>query len=188
MGTATPRARLDSISLRALEFCPDAIVVTMGVLEPTGPTIIFVNKAFERLTGYRRNEAWGLTPKLLLGPGDTTTAPDPLLEALRAGEDFHGELEHQRKDGTSYRADWRVSPMRDPRGAISHWIGVHREVRGCSCPPNGAPAAGGEASERRESVATPGAARRGALTVSTLRIEQVTVEPAPPLAGTAFLA
>lgn len=204
MGTATPRAPLDSLSLRALEFCPDAILVTMGELDPTGPTIIFVNKAFERLTGYRRSEVWGKTPWFLLGREDGTAALDPLRGALRAGEDFHGELTQHRKDGTSYVADWKVSPIRDAEGSITHWIAVKREVRGSRpCPECAAMVDEGQGPARQSTGAAPGRGYR--LTIASLEVGRVTVEPeaawiptmqpapaplpaAPSLAGAAVLA
>ncbi len=183
MGTATPRAPLDSLSLRALEFCPDAIVVTMGELDPTGPTIIFVNKAFERLTGYRRSEVWGKTPWFLLGREDETTALDPLWGALRAGEDFHGELTQHRRDGTSFVADWKVSPIRDAEGSITHWIAVKREVRGARpCPEC---AAAGTEEQDPERQRTGAAAGRGyRLAIASLEVGRVTVEPEAALMPT----
>ncbi|MCC6929803.1 MAG: PAS domain-containing protein [Gemmatimonadaceae bacterium] len=188
MGTTSPRAPRDSISMRALECCPDSILLMMGMVEPIGPTIIFVNKAFERLTGYRRSEAWGQTPRALLNPGFDASSPDPMLAALRAGEDFHGELSHVRRDGSTYVADWKVSPMRDASGEITHWIAVQREVQAArGCADSTATSAEWAASGRSGSE-TP-AMRASALAIATLRVEQVTVEPEQhALAGAGALA
>lgn len=123
-----PTRPLDSISLRALEYCPDAIVVTMPDMELPGPTIVFVNKAFEHLTGYSRSEALGRNPRFLQGPATDRRVLDAMRRAVGLGEAFQGQIVNYRRDGSPYVIEWKLAPMRDSAGTVTHWVAVQREV------------------------------------------------------------
>lgn len=126
--TAPRQSPLDSVSLRALEYCPEAIIVTMADLERPGPTIVFVNKAFERLTGFSRSESLGRSPRFLQGPATDRAVLDAMRRAAAQREEFYGEVVNYRKDGSPYVIEWKLAPMRDSSGATTHWIAVQREI------------------------------------------------------------
>jgi len=115
----TERALLST----AIEQTADATIIT----DATG-TIEYVNPAFERLTGYARDEAIGANPRLLKsgvqGPEDYRQ----LWLKLAAGEVFTGTFVNRRKDGVQYIAEISVSPVRDPSGRIIHYVGLQRDV------------------------------------------------------------
>jgi PAS domain S-box-containing protein len=119
---------VDSVALRALEFSSESIIVTMNDLEIPGPTIVFVNKAFERLTGYTRGEVLGRNPRFLQGPRTDRAGLDTMRDAAHAGEPFTGEVINYRKDGSEYTIEWKLAPMRDATGEISHWVAVQRDI------------------------------------------------------------
>ena len=56
----------------------DILVITEAspIDEPEGPRIVYVNEAFERRTGYTREEVMGRTPRLLQGPSTQRTELD----------------------------------------------------------------------------------------------------------------
>lgn len=146
MSTPVVRARpLDSISLRALEYCPEAIVVTMPDMELPGPTIVFVNKAFERLTGYSRAEALGRNPRFLQGPATDRIVLDAMRRAVGFGEEFRGQIVNYRRDGSPYVIEWKLAPMRDSAGTITHWVAVQREVTHAASDASGRTLAGAAA-------------------------------------------
>lgn len=53
---------------------------------------------------------------------------DELRACLGAGRRFAGRVVNYRKDGSAFRLEWRVSPVRDAKGRITHWISFQREV------------------------------------------------------------
>ena len=113
---------------KALEQTSEAVVITDTDLE-TGPYIIFVNAAFERMTGYSRDEAIGQTPRMLQGPKTNRRTLVKLKQTLLAGDDFEGTSVNYRKDGTSYDVRWRINPVCTGESThATHFISFQRDV------------------------------------------------------------
>ena len=111
---------------RAIESSVSAICITDN-LAPDNP-IVYVNPAFERITGYSSAEVLGRNPRLLQG-GDTAQ-PELLTirAALREQRACHVVLRNYRKDGSMYWNELSISPVRNDAGAVSHYIGVHSDI------------------------------------------------------------
>src|SRR5690606_3474076 len=75
----------------AVNHVTDSVVITDADLESPGPRIIYVNPAFERMTGYDAREVIGQSPRLLQGPRTDRTVLDSLRKALAEGRTFEGE-------------------------------------------------------------------------------------------------
>lgn len=61
----------DLLDIKAMlrEETNDVVLITdCNLVKPDGPSIIYVNKAFEKLTGYTKEEAIGKTTRILQGP------------------------------------------------------------------------------------------------------------------------
>jgi PAS domain S-box-containing protein len=107
----------------AVEQADDSIVVT-----DTGGVIRYVNAAFERVTGFRRAEVLGQTPKVLKGDRHDGTYHRKLWDAIGRNEKWRGTLINRRKDGTLFAEDAVISPVRDPSGGIVSYIGIQRDI------------------------------------------------------------
>ena len=112
----------------ALERANDAVAITDASLEPPGPRILYVNRAFEHMTGYDRDEVLGGSPGILQGPWTDRSVIDRLNNALRAGEPFEGETWNYRKDGTPFLLHWTVTPVKDVEGSITHHVAIQEDV------------------------------------------------------------
>lgn len=113
----------------AIEQAEEAVLITEAdPLEPPGPRIQYVNAAFEEMTGYTEDEILGQTPRLLQGEQTDRAVLDSIRSALTAGEAWTGETVNYRKDGTPYRVQWNLSPVRGEDGSIEHWVSVQRDV------------------------------------------------------------
>jgi len=115
------------IMKRALE--ADASL-PMSVADATQPDmpLIYVNPAFERLTGYSRSEVLGRNCRFLLGQHTDQPARAQLRDALREGRAASVTLTNVRKDGTVFSNALHVAPVRDAAGQLTHYIGVQRDV------------------------------------------------------------
>ena len=107
----------------------DAVIVTTPGLDGPEPTMVYVNAAFERMTGYSLAEAVGQSPRILQGERTDRALLDRLREDLRSGRDFHGETVNYRKDGSEYFVEWRVSGVYD-EGRLVNWVAIQRDVTG----------------------------------------------------------
>ena len=105
----------------------DAVCVTTADPGCLDPRIVYVNAAFERLTGYSEAEALGRNPRFLQGPNSDRAVLDRLKADLIAGREFQGSTANYRKDGTEYHVEWRVSTVRDDRMPMN-WVAVQRDV------------------------------------------------------------
>jgi diguanylate cyclase (GGDEF)-like protein/PAS domain S-box-containing protein len=116
---------LESVVLNA----NDAVLITEAEpIDSPGPSIIYVNPAFTKMTGYSFDEVRGKSPRLLQGPLSGTEAPTKIRAALEAWESIEIELMNYRKDGSTFWVELSISPVADERGWYTHWISVQREI------------------------------------------------------------
>ncbi len=106
-----------------------AVVVTDGELSRPGPTILYVNSAFERMTGYASAELVGQTPRMLQGEKTSLATRRMLARALRAGKRLKVVLTNYRKTGEAYRCEIDVFPIVDKEGVLVKAVALEREVR-----------------------------------------------------------
>ena len=112
-----------------VEEATDAFLVTEAdMLDPPGPRIVYVNPAFERLTGYCASEILGKTPRIMQGPLSNWPALDRMKTALRGGERIRIETVNYRKDRSWYDAELSVYPIRGADGSPTHWVALTRNV------------------------------------------------------------
>jgi PAS domain S-box-containing protein len=104
---------------RAVEQTADAVCI----IDRDG-RIEYVNPAFERLSGYSREEAAGKTPAML-EPGGAQAGERP-WEAVPTGQIVRGPK--QRKDGGLWHSAMTAAPIRDAAGAVTHFVCAYRDI------------------------------------------------------------
>ncbi|MDE2028009.1 MAG: PAS domain S-box protein [Candidatus Omnitrophica bacterium] len=117
----------DQLLAAAVRFSEDSIVITDTQLNPPGPHIIYVNPGFTKMTGYKPEEVYGKTPRILQGPKTDRAVLDRLKATLKKGEVFFGVAVNYRKDGSEFYNEWHIEPIRT-RGRISHYLAIQRDV------------------------------------------------------------
>lgn len=114
------QSRLQDI---ALDFADNAILITNDGFE-----IIWVNQAFEMLSGYSSQEAVGRDVFDFLGSGE---GDGESLERIRGtipqGKEWREEIVSRRKDGTTYTEDVTVTPVRGEGDSITHYVWTKRD-------------------------------------------------------------
>lgn len=96
-------------------------------LTERSPLIIYVNKAFNRLTGYESSEVIGKTPKILQGSATDRHVIADLTDSLKNDSPFEGQAINYRKDGTPFIMNWRVLPLKIDNQTKA-WIAIQREI------------------------------------------------------------
>ena len=107
----------------AVEQVGETIVIT-----DTEGVIQYVNPAFEKSSGYRREEALGRKPGILKSGKHGPEYYRELWDTLRRGETWSGEFVNRRKDGALYEEIAVISPLRDGSGTTVNYVAVKREL------------------------------------------------------------
>ena len=114
---------------RAVERAEDVILVTEAEpLDEPGPRILYVNHAFERLTGYTPSEVIGKTPRILQGTRTDKAALRRIRTALSSWQPIREELINYRKDGSEFWVDLSIFPIANEDGWYTHWISIQRDT------------------------------------------------------------
>jgi PAS domain S-box-containing protein len=90
--------------------------------------IVFVNRAFTKITGYRSEDIVGQSPSILQGPKTDRAVIGRLREDLSSGRVFHGIAVNYRKDGSEFMMEWKIAPVKDERGNTTHFLAIQRDV------------------------------------------------------------
>ena len=105
----------------------ESVVVT-DARENDNP-IIFVNPAFELLTGYANAEIVGRNCRFLQGKDRDQRARKRIKGAVIMGEDIRVVIRNYRKDGTSFMNELSISPVYDKQGRPRYFVGVQHQVQ-----------------------------------------------------------
>ena len=90
--------------------------------------LIWVNPAFSVTTGYTQTEAVGRNCRFLQGPGTDRVQVAALREGLLAERDVTVTLLNYRKDGSAFWNQCTLSPIYDPAGTLTHYVGIQADV------------------------------------------------------------
>ena len=122
--TARQQAEEERVRLmQAIEQTAEIIVIT-----DADAVIQYVNPAFEKITGYSREEAIGGTPSILQSGQHSDTFYKKMWQTLAAGKVWRGQLINKKKDGTVYTEDATISPVVDQTGKIINYVAAKHDA------------------------------------------------------------
>lgn len=117
---------MDMIRDRALDEVSNGIVISNAQLKEF--PIIYVNKAFERITGYTQDEVIGKNCNFLQSDDRQQKEIKIILKALLSKSPCRVEIRNYRKDGAMFWNELSITPVRDTKGETTHFIGVQNDI------------------------------------------------------------
>ena len=123
LSDSTARA---SLLQRCLEACYNGVLIVDALAEDQ--PIVYVNPAFERITGYRKDEALGHNCRFLQGEETRQPGIAEIRRCLAERHEAHVVLRNYRKDGSAFWNDLYIAPVPDEQGNTTHFIGVQNDV------------------------------------------------------------
>jgi diguanylate cyclase (GGDEF)-like protein/PAS domain S-box-containing protein len=111
---------------RLVESSPEGLVLidAQGADHP----VVYVNRAFETLTGYSAAELIGRNLRLLQADDREQDGRHRLRDAMNRAETCRVLLRNYRKDGSLFWNEMTVMPLRHPDGCVTHYAGHHRDA------------------------------------------------------------
>ena len=108
----------------------DACVNGITLSDPDQPDnpIVYANKAFERVTGYARDDILGRNCRFLQGRDRDQPEVERIREALRDHVPVTVILRNYRKDGSLFYNQFTIRPLIDPEGKVIYYLGVQYDV------------------------------------------------------------
>jgi diguanylate cyclase (GGDEF)-like protein/PAS domain S-box-containing protein len=114
------------LSRRAVEASANGIMITDNS-SPANP-IIYINPAFEYMTGYSQNEAIGRSPWFLVGDDTDQRGLAQITTAVNTLEHADALLRSYRKDGSQFWIEATIAPVLDEAGEATHFVGIMNDV------------------------------------------------------------
>ena len=111
---------------RAVKSVSNGIVIT-DTTQPDNP-IIYVNPAFESITGYSAEEVLNRNCRFLQGKERGQAPIDQLRTAIQQGRECHVTIRNFRKDGTLFWNELYIAPIYDAKGNLTHFIGIQNDI------------------------------------------------------------
>jgi PAS domain S-box-containing protein len=106
----------------------DIVVIAKADEDGASPQIVFVNDAFQRVTGYRGEEALGRQYGFMAGPNTDPAALDRLAHAFRNWQPVRTEILCYKRDGRDLWLEIDLVPLADSHGRFTHWVGIERDI------------------------------------------------------------
>ena len=91
-------------------------------------TILYINPAFERSSGYTCSDLKGKSLRHLRSDQHGETFFQTMKDSFDRGEVWMGVIINRGKDGIDFEIEGSISPIRDSAGEISHWVAVGRNM------------------------------------------------------------
>lgn len=120
------RERELELKERAMDAAPVGITITDPDREDN--PLIYVNRGFERLTGYDGGETRGRNCRFLQGEDTDPETTARLRRAIDAGETVREEIRNYRADGTPFWNRVTITPVHDEEDALTNYIGTQEDV------------------------------------------------------------
>lgn len=114
------------ILMQAIMESSDSVVIADATL-PNHP-LVFVNPAFETLTGYLKEEILSRNCRFLQGSDGEQRQLKILQEAIHQRRSCIVTIRNYRKDGSMFWNELSISPVFEKSGLLTHFIGIQKDV------------------------------------------------------------
>ena len=119
----TKATRVQQRLATALEQSAESVMIT-----DVRGYIVYVNSAFEHVSGYSAAEVLGQKPHILKSGRQDLAFYQKMWSTITAGKVWRGRFVNKKKDGTYYTEDAAISPVKDENGEIVNYVAVKRDI------------------------------------------------------------
>ena len=122
--------RRHAADLRLLNRAVEAVDNGVAIVDARAADmpVVYVNRAFEHLTGYSATEVVGRNSRFLQGGDRDQLGLESIRDAIAGRHEVRTLLRNYRKDGSQFWNELHVAPVFDETGEVSHYVGVMNDV------------------------------------------------------------
>jgi len=122
------QSALEELQLNRRIFRSVTSGITIARVSDADLPLVYVNPAFEVITGYSAEEVEGLNCRFLQGSDTDQHGITLLREAIREQREITTVIRNYRKDGTLFWNELSLSPIRNRQGVVTHFVGIQNDV------------------------------------------------------------
>ncbi len=112
--------------IRAIDEAPVGITISDPSL-PDNP-IVYLNQAYEEITGYDREDVLGRNCRFLQGPETSEEPTREMREAIDKPEQVSAELLNYREDGSPFWNKVDIAPLFDNEDELAYFVGFQSDI------------------------------------------------------------
>ena len=126
----TERCKTAESALAMTNRAIEAIQVGVAICDAAAPgfPIVFVNKGFEKLTGYAAKDVLGHSMRFLQGDGTDPETVGAIRSALTTGSVYTGDILNYRRNGAPFWNHLTISPVFRATGKIEHFVSTLMDI------------------------------------------------------------
>lgn len=98
------------------------------VLTDKHQIIRWVNKGFQKMTGYSVDRVIGENPRFLQGQDAPLKARSRITEKLRQHVEFKDTIENYRQNGEMYLCQLHIFPIENSQKQLTHFLALENEI------------------------------------------------------------
>lgn len=110
----------------AIESSSEGITIT-DARHPDMP-LVYVNRGFEVVTGYRREEVLGRNCRFLQGDDVEQPQLDVLRNGMREARSVSVQVRNYTRDGRLFWNQLSIAPILDEQGQLTHYVGIQKDI------------------------------------------------------------
>lgn len=121
---------LEELSLEVIGDVINGINVGVAISDPNRPDepLVYVNKGFEKLTGYFIKEIIGRNCRFLQGEKTDQETRKKIREAIKSHSEITVEILNYKKDGTEFWNELHIMPIFHQNGEVRFFAGIQHDV------------------------------------------------------------
>ena len=118
----------EQLNLKDLALASTAEGITIADATKLDCPLIYVNKGFEKITGYTADFACGTNCRFLQGEDTDPTAIEEIRRAVKEKRECIVEILNYRKNGEPFWNRLSITPIRNDTGVVTHFVGIQSDV------------------------------------------------------------
>ena len=118
----------EQLNLKDLALASSAEGITIADATKPDCPLIYVNKGFEKITGYSADFACGTNCRFLQGEDTDPSAVEEIRTAIKEQRECIVEILNYRKNGEPFWNRLSITPIHNDAGVVTHYVGIQSDV------------------------------------------------------------